>query len=120
MKKAAITLVLALYVAVFIGGSLFLSAGRLDIPFFWANLLVWVGFMIITARIMDLDLMHERATVGPGTRGRLMQILGLPVVASHFIIAGLDVGRFHWSDSVPPVWQIAGLVVLILSFSLVA
>ena len=120
MKKAAITLVLAVYVAVFIGGCLFFSAGRLDIPFFWANLLVWAGFMIIIASIMDLDLMRERARVGPGTRGRLLQILGLPVVASHFIIAGLDVGRFHWSDSVPHVLQIAGLVMLVLSFSLVA
>ena len=120
MKKAAITLFWALYVAVFIGGSLFLSAGRLDIPFFWANLLVWVVFMIIIASIMDLDLMRERGRAEPGARGRLIQILGLPVIASHFIIAGLDVGRYHWSDLVPLVLQIAGLVVLTLSFGLVA
>jgi protein-S-isoprenylcysteine O-methyltransferase Ste14 len=53
MKKVAITLGLALWVALFIGGILFLSAGRVDIPFFWANLLVWIGFMIIIASIMD-------------------------------------------------------------------
>jgi protein-S-isoprenylcysteine O-methyltransferase Ste14 len=27
-----------------------------------------------------------------------------------FIVAGLDVGRFHWSDSVPPALQAVGLV----------
>lgn len=120
MKKVAITLGLALWVALFIGGTLFLSAGRVDIPFFWANLLVWIGSMIIIASIMDVDLMRERSRVGKGVRGKLIQVLGLPVLAGYFVIAGLDVGRFHWSDSVPTGLQVAGLGVMVLAFGLLS
>jgi len=120
MKKAAITLGLALWTSTFIGGTLFLSAGSVDIPLLWANLLVWVGFTTVIAWMMDLDLMRERSRVGQGIRGRLIQILGLPVLASHFIIAGLDLGRFHWSDSIPMGLQAAGLGMMVLAFGLLS
>lgn len=120
MKRAVITISLALWVAIFIGGTLFLSAGRVDIPFFWANLLIWVGSMVNIAWIMDLDLMRERSRVGAGIRGKLRQVFGLPVLASHFIVAGLDVGRFHWSDSVPIGLQVVSSGGTVLGFGLVA
>src|SRR5581483_8569123 len=37
-------------------------------------------------------------------------LIFLPVSASQFVIAGLDVGRFHCSDAVPVTVQIAGLL----------
>ncbi len=119
MKKGMISVGLALWVAVFIGGALFLSAGRLDIPFFWANLLVWGGSMIVMVWIMDLDLMRERSR-GGGTQGKLRQVLGLPALASHFIVAGLDVGRFHWSDSMPPGLQVVSLAGIAAGFGLLS
>lgn len=119
MKKGMISVGLALWVAVFIGGALFLSAGRLDIPFFWANLLVWGGSMIVVVWSMDLDLMRERSR-GGGTQGKLRQALGLPALASHFIVAGLDVGRFHWSDSVPPGLQVVSLAGIAAGFGLLS
>ncbi len=120
MKRVVITVGLALWVAIFIGGALFLSAGRVDIPFFWTNLLTWVGSMVGIAWIMDLDLMRERSRVGAGIRGKLRQVLGLPVLASHFIVAGLDVGRFHWSDTVPLGLQVVSSGGTVLGFGLLA
>ena len=64
--------------------------------------------------------MRERSRITEGVRGRLVQIPGLLVVASHFAIAGLDVGRFHWSDSVPVGLQVLGLGVMVLAFGLLS
>jgi protein-S-isoprenylcysteine O-methyltransferase Ste14 len=92
----------------------------MDIPFFWINLLIWVGSMMSIAWIMDLDLMRERSRVGAGIRGKLRQVLGLPMLASHFIVAGLDVGRFHWSDTVPLGLQVVSSGGIALGFALLA
>jgi len=120
MKKTFIVLGIAAWVAVLLGGTLFLSAGRVDLPFFWATLLVWVGSTTIIGLIMDRDLMRERSRFGEGKRGRLLQILGLPLVIAPFLVAGLDVGRYHWSDSVPGGAQAAGLGVTVVGFGLIA
>lgn len=119
MRKTGIVIGVAVWVAVLVGGSLFLSAGRMDLPFFWADLAIWVGGTATLGLIMDLDLMRERSRVGEGAKGRLFQVLGLPVVASPFVIAGLDVGRYHWSDGVPTWAQVIGLIVVALGFGLV-
>ena len=117
--KVVISLGLALWVAVFVGGSLFLSAGRLDIPFFWANSLVWISSIIVLGLNMDLDLMRERSR-GGGTQGKLRQIFGLPALASHFIVAGLDIGRYHWSDSVPKGLQVVSIAGVAAGFGLLS
>jgi protein-S-isoprenylcysteine O-methyltransferase Ste14 len=120
MKKAAIALGLALWTAVFIGGSLFLAAGRTDVPLLWVNVLVWAGSTFVIGWIMDLDLMRERSRIGGGIRGRLLQVFGLPVLASHYVVAGLDVGRFHWSDRVPVGLHAVGLGLMLLAFGLLS
>ena len=101
MKKTLVVLGIAAWVAVLLGGTLFLAAGRADLPFLWVVLLVWVGSTTTIGLIMDRDLMRERSQLGAEKSGRLLQVLGLPVVIAPFLIAGLDVGRYHWSDSVP-------------------
>jgi hypothetical protein len=60
MKKAALALGLALWTGVFIGGSLFLSAGRVDVPLFWVNVLVWAGPTGVIVWIMDPDLIDGK------------------------------------------------------------
>jgi len=120
MSKTFIVLGIAMWVAVLLGGTLFLAAGRVDLPFFWATLLVWVGSTTVTGLIMDRDLMRERSQFGGGKSGKLAQILGLPAVICPFLVAGLDVGRFHWSDSVPTGAQVGGLGVVVAGFGLIA
>jgi protein-S-isoprenylcysteine O-methyltransferase Ste14 len=86
---------------------LFGSAGRLDIVAFWLYLDVIaaasIGGRILTRLgLIDPTLSQERMRPGghrPGTR----LILAALVPLVHWVIAGLDRGRFHWSDTVP-VW----------------
>jgi protein-S-isoprenylcysteine O-methyltransferase Ste14 len=48
---------------------------------------------------------------------RYYALLLLPI--AHWCIAGLDVGRFHWSDSVPPALQNVGLAVFAAGLALI-
>jgi protein-S-isoprenylcysteine O-methyltransferase Ste14 len=90
---------------------LFVSAGRVDLPWFWAFILVHFALSVVALRNLDPDLIKERLKPGPGGQDRGLRWLILPFYAAHFMAAGLDVGRFHWSGRLVPVIQAAGLVV---------
>lgn len=98
--------------------TLFASAGRLDLPFFWA----YVGFMAVAAVAMvvliDRGLLRERLKPGPGGTDRNLRWVAMPFLVGQWAIAGLDVGRFHWSDAIPIPLRVAGLALLAVSFSL--
>jgi protein-S-isoprenylcysteine O-methyltransferase Ste14 len=100
------------------GVTLFGCAGRLDLPFFWAYLIVCAACFTVAALIIEPELFQER--VRPG--GRPLQLryyaLLLPPIL-HWCIAGLDVGRFHWSDTVAPVLQAASLTIFALALALI-
>lgn len=95
-----------------IGGILFGAAGRIDLPFFWAYLAVFAALMIATVLTISPDLLEERRK--PAARGRdnlaLLRITAGVFFVTQWIVAGLDVGRFHWSDSVPAPLRAVGLV----------
>ena len=101
-----------------IGVSLFGSAGRIDLPFFWTYLFVCIASFSVAGLVIDPELFRER--IRPG--GRPLQLryyaLILPPVA-HWCIAGLDVGRFHWSDTVPIGARIAGLAIFTSGLALI-
>ena len=100
---------LAVVVTAVIGAILFGSAGRLNLPFFWAYLGV-VGATTMTAYlIVDQDLIRERARPGPGGRDRLTAHVGRLALLSHLLLAGLDAGRWHVGDTVPVALRIVGL-----------
>src|SRR5260370_30289335 len=89
---------------------LFVSAGRWDLPFFWAFLGVFVVFLFCFRTLTDPDLQQER--VGPSagrTRSRAFRLAVAPFVLGLFVVAGLDAGRFHWSVVSFGI-QVAGLV----------
>jgi protein-S-isoprenylcysteine O-methyltransferase Ste14 len=100
---------------------LFGAAGRWDLPMFWAYLSVWLAAIVLTALTADLDLMRER--LRPAARGRdnlaLLRGLGFLVMVGHWVLAGLDVGRYHWSIPVPAGLQFLGLLGLVASFGLI-
>jgi protein-S-isoprenylcysteine O-methyltransferase Ste14 len=94
------------------GGLLFGSAGRWDLLMFWLYYLATLAVSgIATALIYrgSPDLIQERMHPGPGERDRLSVSVLLLGMAAHWATAGLDVGRFHWSDRVPLVGQLAAL-----------
>lgn len=91
---------------------LFGSAGRWNLPFFWAYIGVTAILALAGMLTVDPDLQQERwHPAARDTEFWVMLLIGLPCVLGHWVVAGLDVGRFHWSDRVSLAAQIAGLIV---------
>lgn len=110
-------------VTVMLGAALFASAGRLDLPMFWIYFVLHSGAQLAVALLVfrqNRDLLEERQRPGQGAKAWDRVILRLYFLFSLalFVVAGLDVGRFHWSDTVPLWGQIAALVGFVLSFAL--
>jgi len=89
---------------------LFISAGRIDLPWFWVFIGVYVVLMSAAIRSVDPDLIRERHHPAPGGEDRSLRWRVAPLFLGHLIVAGLDVGRFGWSGSVPLVVHAGGLI----------
>jgi protein-S-isoprenylcysteine O-methyltransferase Ste14 len=94
------------------------AAGRWDLPFFWAAVAIYALFMLGMMISMDPGLKRERLDPAPGGKDRFMRILMLPIIVVQWLIAGLDVGRFHWSDTVPAGLQMVALIGFVASLGL--
>ncbi|HEY2953227.1 MAG TPA: isoprenylcysteine carboxylmethyltransferase family protein [Verrucomicrobiae bacterium] len=97
-----------LFFAVIVG-LLFGAAGRWDLPFFWAVIGIYVAMVSVGYARMDPELRRERFKPGAGGKDRHMRALMLPLMVGSWVTAGLDVGRYHWSDTVPDGVKLAGL-----------
>ena len=95
-----------------LGAVLFGCAGRWDLPWFWAYLGVWVAAALVGPALMDPTLLRERFRPGPGGRDYQTVVVVILAWVGQHVVAGLDVGRFHWSDTVPPVVQGVALVAM--------
>jgi protein-S-isoprenylcysteine O-methyltransferase Ste14 len=97
--------------------ALFASAGTPALPTYWVYLGIFAAVFIASFLLLDPDLARER--MRPGGKS---QPLGLKVFSAvlfaHWIIAGLDHGRFHWSDTVPAWLQWLSLVLLAAGYAL--
>src|SRR4028118_1191500 len=89
---------------------LFASAGRTDLPWFWAVLAVHSALMTVAMSPIDPALRKERLRPGPGGKDRYLRLIALPFILGHLIVAGLDVGRFHWSRPIPAGVQAVALI----------
>ena len=100
---------------------LFGTAGRWDLPFFWAYVGLTALLMLLGALTVDPGLLEERWH--PARRGGKdflpMLLVGMPAYLARFAVAGLDAGRFHWSGHVPLGAQLAGLAATTASWALV-
>jgi protein-S-isoprenylcysteine O-methyltransferase Ste14 len=97
---------------------LFASAGRFDIPAFWAYLALLAIAAPVMYRAGGPELMRERFRPPPGGKDQLVRILAIPVTLAQLIIAGLDAGRLHWSDIVPAGLQATSFVALAISIGI--
>ena len=95
---------------VLLAAILFASAGRIDLPWFWAVLAVHAALMTVAMSSIDPDLRRERLKPGPGGQDRYLRLIALPFILAHLIVAGLDVGRFHWSRPMPTGVQAVALI----------
>jgi protein-S-isoprenylcysteine O-methyltransferase Ste14 len=98
---------LSLLMPALVGGVVFLSAGRWDLPAVWAVLAVLTALGLALAAFIDRGLVRERIKPGPGSRDRLTRPFGTVLLLAHWVLAGLD-ARFGWS-SVPWEAQAAGV-----------
>ena len=103
------TAILPLAVPAAVGAIIFASAGRWDLPFVWVILGLLAAFYLALAAFADPGMMRERLAPGPRSQDRLTRILGAGMLVGHWVLAGLDVGRFQWS-LVPWQVQIVGVV----------
>jgi protein-S-isoprenylcysteine O-methyltransferase Ste14 len=85
----------------FFGAILFGCAGRWDLPMYWAYLGVWATAAVVATFLVDPTLIRERIHPGPGGEDQATAILLAPLWLGQCVIAALDVGRYHWSDTVP-------------------
>ena len=105
-----------LFVAMF-GALSFGCAGRWDLPLFWAYLGVWSAACLVGPLVVEPTLIKERLRPGPGGEDYLTAILFTPLWLGQHAVAGLDVGRFHWSDTVPLAVQIVALLVMVAALA---
>jgi protein-S-isoprenylcysteine O-methyltransferase Ste14 len=103
----------------FLGACLFVPAGRWDLPWFWAYVGVWAAAMVAGSFLIDPTLVQERLRPGPGGKDYGTVIVLSALMLGQSVIAGLDVGRFHWSDGVPPAVQVAGLLAVAAALAVV-
>ena len=97
--------------------AIFGSAGRWDLPFAWACLGIYGAFVVIILFKIDPTLREERLNPAPGGEDRNLRLTMLPFMVGCWIVAGLDVGRFHWSDTAPFGWRVIGLIGLATSLA---
>ena len=93
-----------------LAAAIFISAGDWRLPHVWAYLAIYAlifGFGIMR---MDGGLLRERLRPGIGADRQLIPI-GQALFSAHVIFAGLDIGRLHWTDRVPPPLRMGGLAV---------
>ena len=92
---------------------LFGAAGTLAVPMFWAYLVLFAVLCLGASAVVYLlspDLVKERVRLGEGEQDRVtVRALNLFMFAQ-LLLAGLGVGRLHWSATVPFTLQILGLI----------
>jgi protein-S-isoprenylcysteine O-methyltransferase Ste14 len=98
--------------------ALFAAAGTLALPGFWIYLAIFAAIMIASFAFLDPDLLKERMRPGGQKPPLALRLFGL-VLFAHFIVAGLDRGRFHWSDTVPVWLEDLSLIATAASYALV-
>jgi protein-S-isoprenylcysteine O-methyltransferase Ste14 len=97
--------------------ALFASAGTLAILGFWVYLAIFAAIIVASLLALDPDLFRERMRPGGQPPPLGLRLFTL-VMFLHWIVAGLDRGRLHWSDTVPPWLQAVSLVALAAGYLL--
>jgi protein-S-isoprenylcysteine O-methyltransferase Ste14 len=102
-----------------LGALLFGSAGTWEVPMFWAYLGVWGAASLAGGIVSDPTLAKERMRPGPGGQDYLIFLVVPPLWVGQLVAAGLDVGRFHWSDGIPLAVQVVALVAVAAALAVI-
>jgi len=116
MPVSAYLRAIALLIAA--AAALFGSAGSLAIPTFWLYWAILAAVFVAAFAWLDRGLLQER--MRPGGRPTPLGLrVSNVVLLTHWVIAGLDRGRLHWTDSVPLWLQAFGMFVIVAGYGLV-
>ena len=97
--------------------ALFGSAGSLAIPTLWVYWAILAVVFVAAFALLDRGLLQERMRPGGRPTPLGLRLLNI-VLFAHWIIAGLDRGRLHWTDSVPLWLQALGLFIIVAGYAL--
>jgi len=100
----------------------FLCAGRTDLPFVWCYFVFHAIFGLGTVAIADRrspGFARERLKPAPGEQDRMFKPVGSVCSLAVLVLAGLDVGRFHWRPVVGWRVQLAGFLLDFTGFLIV-
>jgi len=97
--------------------ALFYPAGTMAIAGFWAYVAIFAAVMVASFALLDPDLLRERMRPG-GQRPPASLRIFTAVMVLHWIVAGLDRGHLHWTDTVPAWLQVLGLIAVAAGYGL--
>jgi protein-S-isoprenylcysteine O-methyltransferase Ste14 len=115
-----INLIVTLFVIAMVGLILFASAGTWELPVVWLYLGIDVVLALAATFLISAELMRERLRPGPGSLNDLVFLVSCVVfLPAHWVLAGLDIGRYHWSAPFPPALQGIGFAGFTASMAVV-
>jgi protein-S-isoprenylcysteine O-methyltransferase Ste14 len=98
---------------------LFASAGRMDLPFFWGFIAICtvMGVLAYHATARHAGLMEEQLRPkGKGSDG-MVSVAALVLMVIQWVLAGRDIGHYHWTPPLPMWLQVAGLAAMAAAYS---
>ena len=108
LRWLAVTVVMS---AVLVG-----LAGRWDLPRLWAYAALCYATGLIGVFTIDAEVTRERLRRGQKTADPLVLFLLRAFSMGHIVLGVLDIGRLHWSDSVPVGGSVVGLTMMAAAF----
>jgi len=97
--------------------ALFAPAGTVGIAGFSVYVAILAAVMVASFALLDPELLRERMRPG-GQRPPASLRIFTGVMVLHWIVAGLDRGHWHWSDTVPVWLQGVSLFAVAMAYGL--
>jgi protein-S-isoprenylcysteine O-methyltransferase Ste14 len=122
--RALLKRIVALFVVILVMDLLlFVPAGSLDWPAAWVLSLLYGLLLLVYAvwgTLKAPELLKERSQVADNVKvwDKAIMVIYTVLLLATLVLAGLDVGRFRWSQ-MPVAWQVVGLAGVVLSAGLI-
>lgn len=93
-------------------------AGRLDLPALWAYIALLAMFGLGATLTVHPTLWRERFRPASESADRWALVAIRATGFAQLVVGLLDIGRFHWSDTVPTALQVVGFIVFAAALAL--
>lgn len=93
-------------------------AGRWDLPRLWAYAAVCYAAGLSVVLVIDAEVTRERLRRGQKTADPVVLFLLRAFSIGNIVLGVLDIGRLHWSDTVPMGASVVGLAMVVAAFGI--